>query len=207
MTGVTVTTRALRVGYGGRAIAAIPDLALAPGHVWLVAGRNGSGKTTLLKTLARLLPPVGGLITPELPRGRHGAVFVHSAPWLFRGSLRHNLQLVARDATRVDALVAQFGLERWLDQPVEHLSHGLRQRTAIARAILCDPQLLLLDEPEGGLDESAMSAWRAFAGTIVERQDVTLVIAAHRPAGLDGLPVRTVDLPAPRDGSAVRRQP
>ena len=204
MTGPTVATRALRVGYGGRAVAAIADLALAPGHVWLVTGQNGSGKTTLLKTLAGLLPPVGGIISLPLPRGRHGAVFVHSTPWLFRGTLRHNLRVASRAPARVDAVVRQFGLERWLDQQVAHLSHGLRQRTAIARAILCEPQLLLLDEPEGGLDDAAMAAWRSFAKAIVDAREVTMVVAAHRPAGLDGLPVRTIELPAPREASAAR---
>jgi ABC-type multidrug transport system ATPase subunit len=205
MSAFTVTTRALRVGYSGRAVAAIPDLTIAPRSIWLVTGRNGAGKTTLLKTLAGLLPPVGGIIAPPLGRGRHGAVFVHSTPWFFRGTLRHNLRIATRDETRVAAAVAEFGLERWLDAPAGPLSHGLRQRAALARAVLCDPKLLLLDEPEGGLDEAAMATWQAFAAATSARDDMILVIAAHRPAGLDGLPVRTVDLAPPREGSVPRR--
>ena len=73
-------TRALTVGYRNRAVCSVPDLELAPGTIWLFTGANGSGKTTLLKTLAGLLPPVSGSITPSPQPGRGGAVFVHSVP-------------------------------------------------------------------------------------------------------------------------------
>ena len=189
-----IGTRALHVGYGGRSVAAIPDLDFVPGRVWLVTGPNGSGKSTLLKTLAGLLPPVTGRVAPVLPHGRGGAIFVHSTPFLFRGSVETNLKLAGAEPAALDEVVHLFGLADRLATPVTELSHGMRQRTAIARAALCGPRVLLLDEPEGGLDDQAVSRWRDFARTPVERADLTLLVAAHRPAGLEGLPTETITL-------------
>jgi ABC-type multidrug transport system ATPase subunit len=185
----------LRVGYGRQVVAEVRELHLAPGTIWLITGPNGSGKTTLLKTLARLLRPVSGVIAPLPPRGSGGAVFVHSSPVLFRGSLRHNLAVTGGTADEITAAAHEFGLDDRLDQPVHELSHGMRQRAALARAVLSRPSLLLLDEPEGGLDESALALWRAFVTRVVGEGRITLVIAAHRPAGLEGLSVRMIELP------------
>jgi ABC-type multidrug transport system ATPase subunit len=172
----------------------VPDLDLNPGKIWLITGPNGSGKTTLLKTLAGLLPAVSGSITPAPHSGRGGSVYVHSAPVIFRGSLRHNLQMGDRHGEAVARAAAEFGLIDRLDQPASELSHGLRQRAAMARAVLAQPNVLLLDEPEGGLDASALTIWRSFAARVAQDHSLTLVVAAHRPAGLDGLPLEELKL-------------
>ncbi len=194
MSGHVLGTQGLEVGYNGRAVALIPDLVFGPGRVWLVTGPNGSGKTTLLKTLAALLPPVAGRVAPAVGRGPGAAVFVHSTPFLFRGTVRHNLALPGSTPAALEAIAREFGLDDRLEEPVLQLSHGMRQRTAVARAALCGPRVLLLDEPEGGLDDQALARWRAFARAAVERGQMTLVVAAHRPAGLEGLPVEVIPL-------------
>ena len=187
-------TRDLRVGYRGVGVCDVPDMQLEPGRVWLITGANGSGKTTLLKTLAGLLQPVSGSIDPTPHAGSGGVVFVHSTPVLFRGSLRHNLQVANHDASAIERIAADFGLSDRLAQSASELSHGLRQRAAIARAVLTQPVVLLLDEPEGGLDQSALVIWQSFAARVVKEKQMTLVVAAHRPAGLDGLPVTEIKL-------------
>ena len=132
----------LVVGYHGREIARIPNLEIAPNRVWIVTGPNGSGKTTLLKTLAGLLPPIAGSITPDPTPGAGGAVFVHSTPVLFTGTVRSNLGLMAGPA-EVARVAKAFGLSDWLDRGVAELSHGIRQRTSIARAVARSPRVLL----------------------------------------------------------------
>jgi ABC-type multidrug transport system ATPase subunit len=171
----------LQIGYDSRAIAAVDDLTLTPDRIWMVHGPNGSGKTTLLKTLAGLLPPVAGVVAPRLPHGKDGAVFVHSVPVLFRGTVRDNLRVIAH-APQVETIAREFDLSQWLDVAAAELSHGLRQRASLARAVAAAPTLLLVDEPEGGLDQPSAARWTTFLQSAVEQKRLTIVIAAHRPA-------------------------
>jgi len=191
---MTIQTRDLVVGYRKTPVAPIDDLTITPEYVWLIVGPNGAGKTTLLKTLAGLLAPVAGRIEPAPRPGRGGAIFVHSVPHLFAGTTADNLHVATRDDAKASAIADEFGLQSLLRQDVRTLSHGQRQRAALARAIAAEPQVLLLDEPEGGLDDASLDAWRTFAAGVAERRHMTLVLAAHRPAGLEGLPVRTITL-------------
>jgi ABC-2 type transport system ATP-binding protein len=189
-----IQTVDLRVGYDGRAVAAIPDLTCTPDRVWLVTGPNGSGKTTLLKTVAGLLPAVSGTVIPPPHPGPRGSVFVHSTPVLFRGTVRTNLQLASPDAASLEEIARMFDLVDRLDQPVRELSHGMRQRTAIARAVLGRPRVLLLDEPEGGLDDRALAVWHTFIADTLGRRDTVIVVAAHRPGALAGVAVEVIEL-------------
>lgn len=170
----------LVVGHRGREIARIPNLEITPDRAWIVSGSNGSGKTTLLKTLAGLLPAVSGSIEPHPAPGEGGAVFVHSTPVLFPGTVRSNLSLTAAPAD-VATIATTFGLSEWLDRSVAELSHGIRQRTSIARAIARAPAVLLIDEPEGGLDAAATQKWGDFVQRCVADQRMTIILAAHRP--------------------------
>jgi len=150
--------------YGERVVLRDVTLALAPGETLAVFGANGAGKTTLLRILAGLLRPHAGralVLGAALPRegwkvrGRVG-LLAHD-PLLYRDlTVRENLHFHARlhgvpDA-RADALVAQVGLAARADDPVRTLSRGMAQRAAICRAVLHEPELLLLDEPLANLD-------------------------------------------------------
>ena len=104
------------------------------------------------------------------------------ASW--RGTARSNRQLVAADSD-VANVAERFDLMDWLDVRTSELSHGIRQRVSLARAIVCAPRLLLIDEPEGGLDQSAAARWTAFLESAVREARMTVVIAAHRPSTLD----------------------
>ena len=154
--------RHLTVGYDGRAVASIAELSIAKRERLAITGANGSGKTTLLKTLARLIPPVGGDLTAPAA-GPGGAVYVHPSPFLFAGTGVENVMLGAhgsRDAAR-GALEA-MGATAFAGADVRTLSQGQRQRIALARAIACAPALLLVDEPETGLDTEGIAAWSRF---------------------------------------------
>ena len=155
--------------YGERVALAGVSLTLEEGETLAVFGANGAGKTTLLRILATLLRPhhgVARVLGRELPkegwavRGRIG--FLGHEPLLYRDlTARENLRFHARlhgvDASRVEELLDAVGLRRRADDPVHTFSRGMVQRTAVCRAVLHSPVVLLLDEPFAGLDPGAAS--------------------------------------------------
>jgi heme exporter protein A len=160
----------LRRAYGERVALAGVTLTLPPGATLAVLGPNGAGKTTLLRVLATLLRPHDGtarVLGCELPgegwavRGRIG-LLAHD-PLLYRDlSARENLRFHARlhgvALARAEALLDEVGMRRRADEPVHTLSRGMAQRVAICRAVLHEPELLLLDEPLANLDPGAAEA-------------------------------------------------
>jgi heme exporter protein A len=187
-----IELRGLRRDYGERPALAGVDVSLERGETLLVLGPNGAGKTTLLRVLATLLRPSGGearVFGAALPgeawkvRGRIG-LLGHDA-LLYRDlSGRENLRFHARlhgiergaAEERIAALLAAVGMERRADDRVDELSAGMRQRLAICRCVLHEPELLLLDEPDSNLDEAGRDLARALIGPAEGR---TRVIVTH----------------------------
>ena len=155
--------------FGRQLALANVDLDVPAGSYVAVMGANGAGKTTLLKIVAGLAVPSRGSVTisgVEMrkagPRLRAMVGFVSHETMLY-GDLsgRDNLRFHGRlhglpdvDGA-VEASGARFGAASFLDRPVRTLSRGMRQRLALARALLSDPCVILLDEPYTGLDEAA----------------------------------------------------
>ena len=178
--------------YGDRAALRDVTLELAPGRTLVVFGPNGAGKTTLLRMLATLLRPHAGevrVLGRPLPddgwavRGRIG--FLGHEPLLYRElSGRENLRFHARlhgvGAARVHAVLDAVGMTARCDDPVAELSKGMVQRLAIARAVLHEPELLLLDEPLANLDPAAAAHVAPLIGT---DSGATRVVTSHDPAG------------------------
>jgi heme exporter protein A len=178
--------------YGERAALRDVSLELEPGHTLVVFGPNGAGKTTLLRMLATLLRPHAGevrVLGRELPgdgyavRGRLG--FLGHEPLLYRElSGRENLRFHARlhrvGPERVAAVLEAVGMQARADDPVAELSRGMVQRLAIARAVLHEPELLLLDEPLANLDPAAATQVEPLIGRASGR---TRVLTSHDPAG------------------------
>jgi ATP-binding cassette subfamily C protein CydCD len=193
------------------------DLDLPPGARVAVVGRSGSGKSTLAAVLARLLDPSAGSITAA---GRDLRTFPEEAirprivlvgddtGHVFASTVRENLRL-ARPAASDDELRAALarvrlhtwldtlpeGLDTWLGTGGSTMSGGQARRFATARALLADPELLILDEPTEGLDTETAEA--VMADLLDATGDRTVLLLTHRPEGLDRVD-RTYELTAGR---------
>ena len=165
-----VVSRA-RKAYGLRPVLRDVSLTLATGQCVALLGPNGAGKTTLLRILAALTRPSQGSVTiagydalRDAQQVRRIVGYVGHAPLLYDElTARENLLFFARmyglpdGPTRADALLRQMGMGSRANDRVGALSRGQAQRVALARGILHDPQVLLLDEPDTGLDEDALT--------------------------------------------------
>ncbi|HWI22123.1 MAG TPA: ABC transporter ATP-binding protein [Baekduia sp.] len=174
---------------GEREVLKDVSFSLAPGRTLVIFGPNGAGKTTLLRVLATLLRPHAGTATVlgcELPsegwqlRSRIG--LLGHAPLLYSDlsldeNLRYYAGLYGVKRARIDELVAATGLTQRAADPVHTYSRGMLQRAAACRALLHDPELLLLDEPRANLDPAASEA----LGPLLAGR--TRVITSHDPAG------------------------
>jgi heme exporter protein A len=188
-----VRARAVSYASGGRLLVRAISLTVERGEVVAVTGANGAGKTTLLRLLSTRLRPSAGSVTwfgdsgadAALARARIG--FMGHETFLY-GHLtaRENLlyyaalQRVPARArrARVDALLGEVGLGGVADQPVRSFSRGMGQRLALARAFVATPDLLLLDEPDSGLDLGGRGLLRTMIAAARAR-GAAVVVSAH----------------------------
>jgi heme exporter protein A len=182
----------LRRDFGDRTALADVELRVEPGESVAVLGPNGSGKSTLLRILAGLLRPTSGQVSVlgcDLPKETHrlrGRVgYLGHEPLLYRDlSPRENLELAAAlhglavdaAALRIDVLLDAVGMSARAGDRVVELSAGMRQRIDICRAVLHEPDLLLLDEPDAHLDPEAR---RRVAPLIAAGNGRTRVLVSH----------------------------
>jgi heme exporter protein A len=183
-------------------------LAVAPGECVALAGRNGSGKTTLLRIASCLTRPTCGSLSfsgvTENQNPRAGFV-AHASMVYDELTAEENLLFfakllgVANRRQRVDELLREVGLSERKDSLVRTFSRGMRQRAAIARALLANPTLLLFDEPGTGLDPEA-TAW--LTGHLAKLRDsgCTILMSLHGESEVARLATRAVRLDA---GSVV----
>jgi heme exporter protein A len=189
-TTAALDLRGLTRNYGERAALADVTLTLEAGATLVVFGPNGAGKTTLLRVLATLLRPHAGSLSvlgESLPseawrvRGRIG--LLGHDPLLYRElsareNIRYHASLHGVESGRVERLLADLRLSSRADEPLRTLSRGTVQRVAVARAVLHEPDLLLLDEPYANLDPAAIELVEPLIGPSSGR---TRVVTSHDP--------------------------
>jgi ABC-2 type transport system ATP-binding protein len=171
------------------------DLRVEQGEIFGVLGPNGAGKTTTMRMIATLLEPTAGVVRvlgldatrePREVRRRFGAVLSGERSLYWKLTARENLEYFAalyhvpptETQRRIDAVLETVKLTDRADDYVERYSMGMRQRLVLARALLPDPPLLLLDEPTVGLDPQAARDMRERVRDLRE-QGRTVLITTH----------------------------
>mgnify|MGYP001025540666 FL=1 len=166
------------------------DLSITQGETVAILGPNGAGKSTLLKVLATLIKPTSGLVKINgldlkkdhievkkmfgyLPHS--SLLYDHYTPienLVFFG----NLYGVKNVEDRARKLVNEVGLSFFINEPVKNFSRGMIQRIAIARAIIHEPKIMLLDEPHTGLDQGAISILNNVVLSMKQKGCTTLMV-------------------------------
>ncbi len=204
--------------YQGKTALMVGELALRGGQLNVVAGLNGSGKSTLLNVLAFLMEPTQGMVKfsgkrvrwdrAHLRELRQSVTLVHQDPFLFRGSVASNVAYGAKARgvvgsalqERVRESLELVGLSGFEARSANRLSGGEARRVALARALACDPEVILLDEPLAYVDELSTRIIESLLVTLVDR-GVLVVVSSHDPTLGLRLNARTIRL---RQGRLVQ---
>ena len=192
-----IATDGLRKKLGGRTV--IDDLALRvpPGDVYGFIGPNGAGKTTAMRLLLGLIRRDAGdvsILGRDLDRDRIGALAETGAfiehPGLYDHlSGRANIELYRRQrglaASETDRVLEVAGMTEHANRKAGQYSLGMRQRTALARTLLGNPKLLMLDEPTNGLDPEGIQDMRELIRALPERTGATVFLSSHLLAEIE----------------------
>ncbi|HYZ30318.1 MAG TPA: ATP-binding cassette domain-containing protein [Thermoleophilaceae bacterium] len=191
MTDIAIEVAGLAKSFNGRPAVVDVNLRVPRACAFGFLGPNGAGKTTVARLLLGLTQPDGGkmnllgLPVPDERRralGRVGAIVEEPR---FHGYLsgRQNLEIVAaarghEARARIPSALERVGLSARAGEKVAHYSLGMRQRLGIARCLLADPDLLLLDEPMNGLDPAGIQEFRALVRDLVD-EGRTVFLSSH----------------------------
>ena len=178
--------------FGGKPALAPLNLEIPAGEIFGLLGHNGAGKSTTFGLILGQLRPTGGEVfvrgvSVQRERGRApqrvGAIFETPAFYDYLSGWR-NLAMLTALSRRVTSeetneAVRFVGLEKRIHDPVRTYSHGMRQRLALAQALLPSPELVLLDEPAEGLDPEGIRELRELILTLNRERGMTVVLSSH----------------------------
>ncbi len=200
--------RSLVHAYDGKVALDIPQLDIPSGQICAFVGPNGSGKTTLLSILAFLLAPSSGSILlhgVDAIRNRdrelhRKATLVHQKPVLFSATVRHNIAYglqaqglpVHEVQRRVQTIMETMKLSGLAEKHARKLSGGEAQRVVLARALVLETPIILLDEPTNSLDDDSKPILRDLLIQAVSKRETTIVLATHAMNFVSGLTERIV---------------
>ncbi len=190
-TELAVSTTQLTKAFNGKEVIHDCTMSVKKGSIYGFLGKNGAGKTTVFKILLGLLKPTMGEATVlgmdcvknNLNVLKRTGSLIETPIFYEHLSATENLQihLDYMDITNVDiaATLKMVGLPNVGTQAVSTFSLGMRQRLAIARALVHNPELLILDEPVNGLDPVGIKEMRELFCKLVKENDVTILISSH----------------------------
>lgn len=188
---LAVQTKKLTKVFPGNEAVKNCNMNVERGTIYGLLGPNGAGKTTLFKIISGLLTPTMGnaqvlgkdiVSERDIILSKIGTII--ETPIFYEhlsaaGNLGIHLAYMKKKPGDIDAVLSKVGLSNTGVQPVSKFSLGMRQRLAIARAIIHKPELLILDEPINGLDPMGIREMRDFFIALVKEQNMTLLIYSH----------------------------
>jgi ABC-2 type transport system ATP-binding protein len=184
------------------------SFALEPDSCTALLGGNGAGKTTTIATIMGLVEPTSGRVTvlgADMPRHRHQVLhrMNFESPYVdipMRLTVRQNLNVfamlygVADVASRIAALAGELDLADLLDRPTGKLSSGQKTRVALAKSLINEPEVLLLDEPTASLDPDTADWVRSWLERYRRAHRATVLLASHNMAEVERLCERVIML-------------
>ena len=184
------------------------SFAIAPGSCTGLLGGNGAGKTTTISTIMGLVEPTSGRVTvlgAQMPRQRHQVLhrMNFESPYVnmpMRLTVRQNMTVfgmlygVGDIAARTRMLSEQLGLGDFLDRPTGKLSAGQKTRVALAKALINNPEILLLDEPTASLDPDTADWVRTHLERYRAERGATILLASHNMGEVERLCDRVIML-------------
>jgi tungstate transport system ATP-binding protein len=190
--------RSLIHAYNGKVVLDIPHLDLPAGRVYAITGPNGSGKTTLLSIFALLLSPSSGRVIlqgrearagSEMQRLRRRVTLIQQKPVLFTATVWNNVSyglrargLPGREIkARMEPVLEKLGLSDLAHRPARELSGGEAQRVVLARGLVLETPIVLLDEPTSFLDESIGLLFFDMLQAANQQRATTILVATHDP--------------------------
>src|SRR5271168_3849257 len=192
MSDLAIETHGLTKRFGERTALDGIDLEVPRGCAFGFLGPNGAGKTTIIRTLLGLTHASAGtmrLLGHPVPAERAQALqrvgaIVEEPRFHMHLTGRENLRIVAavrgpETYARIEPALARVGLADRAGQKVKSYSMGMRQRLGVARCLLADPLLLILDEPTNGLDPGGIQEFREMIRAMVEQEGRTVFISSH----------------------------
>ena len=181
----------VQFSYSGQNVIHIDSIEIDRNRITVLRGPNGSGKTTLLKLLNKLIEPESGEITvdgkaltDDLIRSE--SVYLHQEPYLFRGTVENNLKLVLRIKgikrsswnTVIEDKLKLVGLDGFHKRKCHEISGGEKKRVALARALITEPRIIFLDEPDANIDGESSQLLENVLSRL-KKQDITIIMSTH----------------------------
>lgn len=228
MAGIDIDCKALTKSFGATQAVAPFSVTLGAGQTTALVGPSGCGKSTILRMIAGLEAPDSGTVllgreTPEAVAQRGALAMAFQDPSLLpwrsvRANIALGAELARKPANDVDALIDLVGLNGFATHRPAELSGGMRQRAAIARSLISEPDVLLLDEPFGAVDaitrrrlnDDLPPLWRSRGTTVVlvTHSVQEAVLLSDRVLVLSPRPARAIadipiTLPGPRTSGLV----
>jgi len=170
-------TVSIHARYGKKSIVECQGLSFPSGSVVGILGRNGAGKTTLLKCITGLFPIAEIQWTKEMRIGALIETPCFRESWTGRQHLEYQIRLYKTNSD-INKAIQQTGIQAFVDQPVHTYSLGQKQRLGIARALVHQPECLILDEPTNGLDPQGIVDIRLLIAAL-HQQGTNIILSSH----------------------------